>query len=169
VSIVYNRYMKHLTLVQKQAVRNKAAGMFAQDKSNAEIARSLGVGRQTVSRWYQQWKQHGNEGLTLRTPGPKSRLTQEQWDQIVRDLLLGPKENGYDTQFWSLDRIADLIKTKTGVCYHKCHVWYLLGRIDWSCQKPQRRAKQRDEQAISDWKEHDWPRIKRGRKNKERL
>lgn len=40
--------------------------------------------------------------------------------------------------------------------------WKLL-RCDlgWSCQKPERRALQRDEEAIARWKRYTWPRIKK--------
>ena len=156
--------MKQFTFEQKQAVRDLAAQMFAQDISNAEIARRLCTSRQRVSNWRQIWREEGAEGLLLQKPGPKPKVSEEQWDEITQDLLLGPMAHGYDTQFWTLERIADFIEKKTGVSYHRSHVWYLLGRVNWSCQKPERVAKERDEQAIAGWREHDWPRIKRGRK-----
>src|SRR6266487_1191540 len=37
----------------------------------------------------------------------------------------------------------------------------LLRRLGWSCQVPERRALQRDEQAIVHWKRHKWPAIKK--------
>jgi transposase len=156
--------MREFTLEQKQAVRNLAANMFAEDISNAEIARRLCTKRQTVSGWHKIWREQGVDGLVLGKPGPKPRLTKEQLEEITSDLLLGPMEHGYDTQFWTLDRIAAFIEKKTGVAYHRCHVWYLLSNMNWSCQKPERQAKARNEAAIAYWKEHDWPRIKRGRK-----
>jgi hypothetical protein len=42
-------------------------------------------------------------------------------------------------------------------------VWRLLrGRLGWSVQRPQRQAKERDEEAIQHWVAHEWPRIKKG-------
>jgi hypothetical protein len=37
----------------------------------------------------------------------------------------------------------------------------LLGQLGWSCQKPERRALQRDEEAIAHWKRYVWPQVKK--------
>ena len=39
----------------------------------------------------------------------------------------------------------------------------ILGRIGWSRQKPDHRSDERDEEAIEDWKNQEWPRIKKSR------
>jgi transposase len=65
---------------------------------------------------------------------------------------------------WTLARIADLIDKLFGVRYHPSHVFKLLGRMGWSCQRPTRQAKERDEAAIEQWLRRDWPRIKKGQK-----
>jgi hypothetical protein len=39
----------------------------------------------------------------------------------------------------------------------------LLGRLGWSCQKPERRAVERDEEAIGRWKRYGWVGIKKSR------
>jgi transposase len=39
--------------------------------------------------------------------------------------------------------------------------WRLLTqRLGWSLQRPERQAKERDEEAIARWVAHEWPRIK---------
>jgi transposase len=40
----------------------------------------------------------------------------------------------------------------------------LCKAVRWSPQKPARRARQRDEAAIAQWREQTWPALKRGRK-----
>jgi transposase len=57
--------------------------------------------------------------------------------------------------------VAALIEREFGVSYHVDHVWKVLRRLGWSCQKPERRARERDEAAIRRWRESDWPRIKK--------
>jgi len=42
------------------------------------------------------------------------------------------------------------------VAYHPAHVSRLLAACGWSCQKPERRALERDEAAIAHWKRHRW-------------
>src|SRR5215211_1919409 len=46
--------------------RLQAAELFAQDVHQAEVARTLGVSRQTVSRWHARWQADGTAGLQSR-------------------------------------------------------------------------------------------------------
>ena len=167
--LVYNIGMKHLTLRERQLIRTQAAKLFSEGYSNAEIGRVLGASRQSVSGWYQIWKKQGAQGLTYETPGPKSRLTKEQLEEIAQELLKGPEAHGYDTQLWTLARIADLIEKVTGVEYHPNYVWHILKQMDWSCQKPELYPRQRNEDTISRWKYQTWPRIKKGHRSKKPL
>jgi transposase len=81
-------------------------------------------------------------------------------------LLQGPRRHGYRTELWTLARVADLIAAKFGVRYHPSAVWHILRAMGWSCQKPERRARERDELAIQRWRQDDWPRIKKRPKNR---
>ena len=50
--------------------RLHAAELFAQDVHQAKVARTLGVSRQTVSRWHARWQADGSAGLASRgAPG----------------------------------------------------------------------------------------------------
>lgn len=143
--------------------RFEAGRLFAQDLSNAEIARRLKVARQTVSGWRQRYDAAGEAGLkSSGPPGRTPRLTQAQWSQILQRLSEGPQAHGHKTLLWTLARIGDLIEEVTSVRYTSSHVWYLLKAHGWSAQKPARRSKSRDEAGIQGWKETDWPRIKKG-------
>jgi transposase len=68
---------------------------------------------------------------------------------------------GYAEDYWTLDRIAHLIWELFRVRYRAHSVWYLLQRVGWSCQKPQRRALHRDDEAVAHWKHYIWPQIKK--------
>jgi transposase len=59
--------------------------------------------------------------------------------------------------------VAEVIRKEFGVSYHPAHVSRLLKALRQSLQKPQRRAEQRDEEAIERWKDKKWPSLKRGR------
>ncbi|MBI2843293.1 MAG: transposase [Armatimonadetes bacterium] len=141
-----------------------AAEMFREGKSNTEIARKLGVSRKSVILWRSDWGASGHDGLKIGTPGRKSRLNDAQWRDIEKALLEGPRVHGYDTDLWTLKRIAGLIHKMTGVSYHPCSVWELLMRLGWSHQRPHRLAKERNEEEIVRWKKEEWPRIKKGHK-----
>jgi transposase len=57
--------------------------------------------------------------------------------------------------------MAEVIEKKFGVRYHPGHVWWLLERLGWSCQKPERRACECDEEAVERWRRERWPHIKK--------
>ena len=59
--------------------------------------------------------------------------------------------------------MRDLIEHRTGVRYHEDHVWRILRKLGWSCQRPTGKALERDEQAIRHWKKYRWPQIKKKR------
>ena len=73
----------------------------------------------------------------------------------------GPRAHGFRTDLWTLPRVARVIKQLTGVQYHPGHVWRLLGAIDWTLQRPAKRAKERNEAAIQHWITTRWPAVKK--------
>jgi transposase len=147
-----------------QQRRLEAARMFACGATQAEVARTFGVSRQAASVWYRQWH-HGGEpalrgaGRTGRPP----RLSAAELGAVDQALRLGPQVFGFDTQLWTLRRVAVVIERLVGVRFHPGHVWRLLRRLDWTVQRPTRRAIERDEAEIARWRAQEWPRIKGGR------
>jgi transposase len=141
-----------------EAVRMQAGALFAAGHSQAEVARTLGVARQNVSRWHARWRQAGQEALRSAGPtGPDPRLSEAQRAAVDQALRQGARANGFDTDHWTLERITTVIQRLTGVAYHRGHTWKLLGRMGWRLQRPARRAVERDEQAIARWVAEDWP------------
>lgn len=131
----------------------------------AEVARAIGTSKASVSRWRQAYEAGGHEAVAAkRHPGRKPRLTDSQRKCLVDMLLQGPARHGYRTELWTLSRVAEVIEANFGVTYHPCSVWYILRSLGWSCQKPERLARERDEDAIADWRRKDWSRIKKRQK-----
>lgn len=148
-----------------QARRLQAAELFAQGHTQAEVARQLGVSRQSAHVWHAAWQQGGLDALRSRGPtGPDPRLSPTDLARIEQALLQGAKANGFDTDLWTLERVAVVITQLTGVRHHPGHVWSILRqRLGWTLQRPERRASERDEEAIARWVAQEWPRIKKGR------
>lgn len=142
--------------------RMQAAKLLEQGLSEAEVARRVGAHRQSVNRWAQQLKQSGRAGLKKAgRAGRKPRLGRSELAQVEAGLQRGPQALGYETQLWTAPRVADLIEQLCGVRYHPSHVWRILGRLGWSCQRPAGRALERDEKAIWRWKRYRWPQLKK--------
>jgi transposase len=142
-----------------EGVRMQAGALFAAGRSQAEVAHQLGVARQNVSRWHAQWRQGGPEALRSAGPtGYAPRLDDQQLHRIDQALRQGARAHGFDTDHWTLARVATVIEQLTGVSYHPGHVWKLLRhRLHYRLLRPARRAVERDERAIARWVAEDWP------------
>jgi len=148
----------------EQARRIEAGRLFAQGLSQAKVARRLEVSRQSASRWFYVWEANGGEGLRgAGRTGRKRRLSDENRCRLEALLVEGPQAQGFETNLWTLKRIARVVERHFGVRYHPGHVWKLLGQLGWSCQRPECRARERNEEAIQRWLKHRWPRIKKKR------
>jgi transposase len=87
-------------------------------------------------------------------------LSVSQQQELEQLLLQGAQAHGWPNQLWTTQRIADLILRKFNVSLHHDHVGrFLRERLRWSPQKPRRRARERDEDAIQHWKSVTFPEI----------
>ena len=142
--------------------RRQAVALLEQGMKPAKVSRTVGVSRASVTRWRQAFEVRGQEALESKPhPGGRSRLTLAQRKRLIRLLLQGPRKHGYGTELWTLARVAEVIGMTFGVEYHPSAVWHILRSMRWSSQKPERRARERDEQAIEAWRQQEWPRIKK--------
>lgn len=140
--------------------RAQALELLKTGRGPTEVAELMGVARQTIYEWKARAhrKRRRSSG---RGPGQVCRLSTRQQKQLARELLRGAYVQGYPDDHWTLDRIGRVIFDRFGVRYQPSGVWYLLRRMNWSSQKPQRTALERDEPDIARWKKGAWPRIKK--------
>jgi transposase len=142
--------------------RLKAARLLEQGVHQSEVARRVGVHRQSVSRWAWQLEEAGRAGLKRAgRAGRKPKLSAADLKRIEQRLKQGPEVLGYTTSLWTSQRVAHLIEQECGVQYSSTHVWRILKQLGWSCQRPVGRALERDEQAIRRWKKQRWPALKK--------
>jgi transposase len=142
--------------------RLKAARLLRRGLRPAEVARRVGVHRQSVGRWQERLEREGLAGLKKAgRAGRPPKLTPEQLLQLEEELIRGPRAWGYTTELWTTQRVAEVIRRRFGVRYHRDHVGRVLAQMEWSCQRPAGRAKERNEAHIRRWKRVEWPRIKK--------
>jgi transposase len=142
--------------------RQRAARLFAAGERLATVARKLQVSRQSVSRWYRQWKTGGTTALRgTGRAGRAPRLRAPELAQVEQALRAGARANGFNTDLWTLPRVAQVIERVTGGSYHAGHVWRVMRAMGWTLQRPARRAKERNEEAIRQWVAARWPVVKK--------
>lgn len=147
-----------------EARRVKAVDLLTHGMSITEVARHLGASVSSVKRWKRAVASGGRAALAAKVhPGRPSRLSPQQKQSLVEIMKAGPLAAGFRTDLWTCRRVAEVIRQWFGISYHRDHVGRLLHALGFTQQKPQRRARERDESAIADWRSRQWPRIKKKR------
>ena len=143
--------------------RQQAARLFAAGKLIlASIARELKVSRQSVTRWYREWQHGGASALRgAGRAGRKPKLQPSHLRQVDQALRQGALAHGFDTDLWTLPRVAQVVERLTGVHYHPGHIGKVLGAMDWSLQRPAKRARERDQKKVKLGLEQQWPTVKK--------
>jgi transposase len=146
-----------------EARRIEGARLLKRKVAQAEVARRLEVSRQSVSRWARQLAEvNGAVGkLKGKTLGRPCRLDATQCAALTSALLKGALHAGFPTELWTVKRVRVLVKREFGVAYSNTGCWELLRSLGFSPQKPEKRALQRDEEAIATWKRKTWPALKK--------
>src|SRR5262249_35127272 len=80
--------------------------------------------------------------------GRPSKLSATQRRQLARLVVAGPEAAGYRTSLWTCRRLVELIRDRFDVLYHPDHVGRLLRACGFSPQRPQPRAKERDDRRV---------------------
>ncbi len=145
-----------------EARRKRALKLLHEGLSLHEVGRRVGCAAISVLRWRDARDQGGAAGLKVRSsPGRPRKLSAKQDQQLLRLLKKGAAAHGFSSDLWTTKRVAELIEVHFGVGYHHDHIGRLLHRLHWSVQRPERRARERNEETIETWKQRDWPRVKK--------
>ena len=148
------------TSEQLAQIRGRGLSLLGAGKKPKEVAEILKVTPRCVYRWYQEAKSPKRK-KAVRSPGRPRKLDAKQIKRLEKALDQGAYKHGYAGDYWTLERIAQTIWQMFGVRYQPSGVWYVMGRMGWSSQKPQRRALHRNEEAIEVWKKEVLPEIKK--------
>ncbi len=148
----------------------RALSLKREGWTQRKIAEVLDVSAPAVSHWLALAERGGVEALRSHPgPGRVPRLIAAQKRLIPEFLWHGAEAYGFRGQVWTRARIALVIEEELGVRYHKGHVGRLLQELHWTPQMPIRRAIQRDEAAIENWRVEVWPDLRKRARRERRV
>lgn len=128
--------------------------------SQCEVARFLDVDPRSVRRWIKAYRDGGVDALrTKPRPGRPPKLTAQQTDIVLSWFRRSPKDFGFRTELWTARRVTQLVQQYFGVSFNPRYICAWLMEHAITPQKPQRRARERDQARIDRWVAADWPRI----------
>lgn len=142
--------------------RRRAIELLKAGASITEVARRVGCSHSSVILWRDAVRRRGPAALRAKpASGRPPKLSGPQRARLPQLLLRGAGAWGFETDLWTTRRIAIVIQREFRVRLHRAHVGRLLTELGWSCQKPERRALERDEAAIARWKRYGWSAVKK--------
>lgn len=147
------------TSKQLEKRRQQALKLVEEGLTVEQAAEQVGVAERSIYRWKQEKERPRKK--SERPPGKLAYLSKNQIKRLEKELLQGAYAHGYSEDYWTLDRIGHVIWELFKIRYTISGVWRLMDRMGWSCQKVQRLAIQRKDEAIVNWTRHVWPRIKK--------
>lgn len=137
------------TAQELQRRRIRAVELVAQGESPDDVAYFLGCGRSSVYTWVKLAKESVEKLAARPHAGPKPRLDGAQLKQLEDELKKGAKAHGWRTELWTAARVAELIERQLKVTFHPEHVRKILKhRLRWTSQKPEKRAREQDQEAV---------------------
>jgi transposase len=149
-----------------EALRRRAVHARDQGYAVVDIAAILGVREETVSRWWGQYQQGGEQAL----PGPRTgcpvgsgrRLSLEQ-EEAIQQIIDSkvPQDLGIASALWTRAAVAELIQQQTGQRCPIRTVGEYLNRWGYTPQKPVRKAYKQDPEAVAEWLDETYPDIER--------
>ncbi|GAB2974659.1 helix-turn-helix domain-containing protein [Saccharothrix stipae] len=103
-----------------EALRRRAIAAVESGASRAEVARMLGVSRQTISTWHREYRARGEEALQSRRRGRRQgeqlalSYAQQLW--TIRTVTTrGPEQAGLRYWLWTNQALAELVNNRFGI------------------------------------------------------
>jgi putative transposase len=126
------------------------------------MAKKLEVTQSAVTKWLAAYVEHGFEGLSpAKPPGPQSRLSVEQLEEVAQAVENGPEAAGFDSGVWTARMVAEFIRERFGVAYNWKYVPELLHKLGFSVQRPRKKLSRADGEAQEFWLRKTFPELKK--------
>ncbi len=157
---------RKLSTSEQALLRRLAVQRVLEGESPQKVTQSYGLGAKTIFKWVKIAKEKGLDALAPKPrPGRGRALSEFEAEEVKRWILNGdPRQYGFDFGLWTRQIVADHIQERFGITLSLPAVGDLLHRQGLTPQKPMRRAYERDDEQIKEWKEHVYPEIKKDAK-----
>jgi len=154
---------RKITTEEQHLIRKLAVQRVLDGETAAEVTRCFGLGSKTIFTWLKVAREKGIEALAPKARSGRNRkLSPIEEQEVKRWIIKGdPRQHGFDFGLWTRQIVADLIKEKFSIDMSPSGVGKLLRRLGLTPQKPLRRAYERDEEAVTEWIEKVYPRVKK--------
>jgi transposase len=160
---------KQGSLSPQEIKRLQGGELILDGYENDEIADIVGVSRSAVQQWRKKLDANDDDIACLcrkHGSGPPTLLTDEQKQQLKQIILGGAIAAGYSTERWTSRIVADLIQKTFGITMAPRTVRDLLPTLGLSPQMPVVKSHKHSDEAVLDWAQRTWKRLKKSEKTR---
>lgn len=160
------RDARTLKIEAQQELRNQVVRMRKKGISNQEVAQSVELSQETVSRIWSLYKHGGKKAITLqprgRKEGEKRDLTPKQEAHIIQRLIdTTPHQLKFNYVLWTRESVKKLIKYDLDIDMPISTVGKYLQRWEFTSQVPIKRAYERNDAKVQAWLKEEYPAIEK--------
>lgn len=149
---------KHLDSTTKQKA---IEAILWHNQSVDQVAKTLDVHRANVYRWINRFeKLNSTERLHNPKSGQQSKICGKDSQKIVKLLMKPATSFGYDTDFWTTRRIAQVVKKKMKLSVSRMAVHRTLSKHKQSYKTPETRYYEANTNEQKQWQNNVVPQIK---------
>jgi len=135
-------------------------------QSATDVAKTLGINRQTIYRWMANYLSGGQKELEAKPiPGRPPKLTEEQMQWIAEAVRENtPQQYQFEFALWTLKIIGALIERQFKTKLSINTLSRIIKLLGFSTQKPLYQAWQHDKKLVCQWEDELYPEIRRDAK-----
>jgi len=143
----------------KLRVRYQALYLMIELGNCTKVAEVIKKSRNTVQTWVNIFNEGGLEALVPDVPsGRPSRLSDDQKEELKMDVMMHPRELGYDFSNWEGKSVAEHIRIKFDISFTVRAVQKILHALGFSLQRPRydfpKADPEKQEEFIQDFKKN---------------
>ena len=143
--------------IRIRAVRAKLNGISMND-----VADAYQVNRSTVHRWMIRYRDKKEQGLLRCNIQGRPAILRTIKDGAFVSIILKPAiDFGYETDFWTCQRVCHVISKKFDIVVSRLTIWRRLRKLNLTYQKPERHYFEASEKQRQEWRAKELPEIKR--------
>jgi transposase len=149
---------RHLDSSTKQKA---IEAIIRHDQAVDQVAKTLGVHRANIYRWLNRFEEFKSvERFQNPKAGRQSKICGKDSQKIVKLLMKPATAFGYDTDFWTTRRIAQVVKKKMKISVSRMSVHRTLSKHKQSYKTPETRYYEADTDQQKEWQVKVVPKIK---------
>lgn len=126
-------------------IRERALKAYKNNQPITQIAKMYQTHRITIYRWVKKFKKSASlERKKSPGSGRPEKLIRSDIDKLLQIIVRPASKFGFETDYWSLKRIRQIIKEKFKISVSNTTIRNILHKKQFSYKKPERRYYETD-------------------------